>query len=73
MSRSIRISPKIGLLDDGNAYGFPFAAYFVWVGLPKDTGFIWPGALLNLAIALLGSLLIGLMLRKLVESKLTLR
>ena len=69
MSGSIRISPKLGLLDDGHAFGFPFAFYFVWSGVPRESNFIRLEALLNLLIAVLVSLLIGVALRKLFQNK----
>lgn len=63
MSQSLRISPKVGLLDDGHAFGLPFAFYFVWSGLPGETAFVTVAAVANLIIALVCSLLVGYLLR----------
>ena len=69
MSGSLRISPKIGLLDDGHAFGFPFAFYFVWIGLPRETAFVMVEALANLVVALVCSLLIGYLLRTVLRKR----
>ena len=69
MSASIRLSPKLGLLDDGKAFGFPFASYFVWDGVPRETALVWPEALLNLLIGFLCSVLVGFILGKWLNSR----
>lgn len=57
MSSSFRLSPKLGILDDGYAFGFPFTHYFVWLGVPSETAFLWPEAVINLILAFGFSLL----------------
>lgn len=71
MSSSIRVSPKIGLLDDGYAYGFPFASYFVWDGLPRGTAFVAIEVMIDLFVALVCSLAIGLIFKKFMSPKAT--
>ena len=61
MSRSLRISPKIGLLDDGHAFGFPFAFYFVWSG---ETAFVLSEAIVNLLVGVMCAFAIGLIFSK---------
>ncbi len=64
MSRSLRLSPKLGLLDDGYASGFPFAFYFVWDGVPRESAFVLIELVLNLSIAVVCSFAIGLLFKK---------
>ena len=71
MSSSIRISPKIGLLDDGYAYGFPFASYFVWDGHPRETTFVAVKVMIDLFVAFVCSLAIGLICKKFMSPKAT--
>jgi len=69
MSRSLRISPKIGLLDDGHAFGFPFAFYFVWGGVPSQTVFVPIEAIINLLLGIVCAVAIGLIFSKVLSKK----
>ena len=69
MYYAVRLSPKIGLLDDGHAFGFPFAFYFEWIGSPRETAFVWPEAVLNLLIGFVCSLFLALACRGLITSR----
>lgn len=61
----------MGLLDDGYAFGFPFAFYFVWDGVPRETAFVSLEVMIDLLVALVCSLAIGLIFKKIMSPKAT--
>ena len=43
--------------------GFPFTAYYVFIGYPNSSGIIWANLIANLLVALVSSLLVGLIFK----------
>ena len=71
MSRSWRISPQIGSLDDGFGYGFPFMHYSVWLGVPVETAIYWPEVIANIIVGIACSFIAGWAFNKYVRKNAT--